>query len=188
MKSRRRKTVLTLVAFLCVVILAIPVLKYGYRSYLRAAYPLKYTEEVSACAAEFEIPESLIYAVIYTESRFNAQAVSPAGAKGLMQLTDSTFQWILSKLGESDGDIFDPPTNIRCGTKTLAVLHSEFDDLKTILAAYNAGSGNVTKWLQNREYSHDGVTLHTIPFAETREYVVRVLNAQKQYQTLYEKV
>ncbi len=186
MKSSIRKTVFSLTAFLCAVVLAIFAFQYGYRYFLRAAYPLRYTEEVAASAEEFDIPESLIYAVIHTESRFRAEAVSSADAKGLMQLTDPTFEWILSKLGESSGDVFDPQTNIRCGTKTLAVLHIEFDNIETILAAYNAGSGNVTKWLKDSAYSEDGKTLHTIPFAETREYVVRVLKAQKQYQTLYE--
>lgn len=186
MKGNLKNRLIPLLALVCVIVVGFPLLQYGYRRYLKAAYPLHYSEHVSAYAAEFELPESLVYGVIHTESRFDPEAVSSAGAKGLMQITDPTFEWILSKLGETTGDVFDPQTNIRCGTKTLAILSDEFDHTETILAAYNAGIGNVTKWLSNSDYSHDGVTLHTIPFAETRDYVARVLQAQKMYQTLYE--
>ena len=68
----------------------------------------------------------------------------------------------------------------------MQILLKQFDGLETALAAYNAGSGNVSKWLKNPQYSTDGVTLKEIPITETKNYVERVLKAQKRYQTLYE--
>ncbi len=158
----------------------------GGRFLLRAVYPLKYADTVNRYAEEYDLPPSLVYGVIHTESHFNETAVSPAGAKGLMQIVDSTFEWVLQKLGEEDGDVYDVDTNIRCGTKLLRILSDEFAYTETVLAAYNAGIGNVSKWLANKDYSDDGETLHTIPIKETENYVKRVLKAQKMYQNLYD--
>lgn len=175
--------------FLGVAIAGLALLFFGYRCCLKAIYPLKYTELVAQYAAENQLPESLVYAVIHTESRFDETAVSSAGAKGLMQLTDSTYAWVSGKLEEpipTAEDVFTPSANIRCGTEVLQILYKQFGHTETVLAAYNAGSGNVSKWLKNPEYSTDGVTLIHIPFSETEKYVIRVLDAQKRYQTLYE--
>lgn len=186
MKRAIKKWILDIVIILLVIAIGIPALHYGYGQYLRSSYPLSYIDQVNFYADQFELPPSLVYGVIYTESHFDPDAVSSAGAKGLMQLMDSTFEWVLEMLGEEDGDVFDPETNIRCGTKVLDILNDELENTETVLAAYNAGIGNVRKWLQDSQYSNDGKTLHTIPFPETREYVMRVLEAQKMYQTLYE--
>lgn len=186
MNSRWKRLLIDGLTLLLVIVIAVPLLRIGYRRYTQMAYPLTYTELVEQYSKEFDLTPSLIYGVIYTESRFQPEAVSSAGAKGLMQITDSTFEWVLTKLGEENGDVFDPETNIRCGAKILQILCGEFDNIETVLAAYNAGIGNVGRWLEDSAYSEDGKTLHTIPFPETREYVVRVLNAQKMYQTLYE--
>lgn len=181
----KRSLLISLVILVAVIVLGFPLLKEGYRHYLKVSYPLEYRDIVSTYAQEYELSPSLIYGVIYTESRFDPDAVSAAGAKGLMQLMDVTFEWTLNKLGEESGNVYDPETNIRCGSKLLEYLNTQFENEETVLAAYNGGIGNVKKWLKDPQYSHDGKTLHTIPFAETREYVTRVLNAQKMYQTLY---
>ncbi len=186
MKSKLLLWIKNGILLIVVIAVALPLLRYGYRRYLESAYPLAYRDIVSSYAEEFDLSESLIYGVIYTESRFDPSAVSSADAKGLMQLMDGTFDWALSKLGEEAGNVFDPQTNIRCGTKILHILQNEFENVETVLAAYNAGIGRVTGWLADSDYSADGKTLHTIPIEETREYVVRVLSAQKMYQTLYE--
>ena len=102
-----------------------------------------------------------------------------------MQLTEDTYEWALSKLQEESGDLFDPDTNILCGVKVPEMLFSRFEDTRTALAAYNAGIGNVSRWLEDTTYSSDGVTLDTIPYPETEDYIQRVLNAQKMYQTVY---
>lgn len=168
-----------------VIVLGIPLLKAGYQHYLEVSYPLEYDEIVTTYAQEYDLAPSLIYGIIYTESRFDPEAVSSVGAKGLMQLMDETFDWTLQKLGEESGNVFDPETNIRCGARLLKYLSAQFNNTEAVLAAYNAGVGNVKKWLKDTRYSDDGETLHTIPFPETEEYVQRVLKIQKIYQTLY---
>ncbi len=173
-----------------VLILGVALLRYGYRAYYRAVYPLAYQTDVTAASEEYGIPPpSLIYAVIHTESEFNPQAVSHADAKGLMQLTDDTFTWALNRAGEKDkyapDALFDPTINIHYGVYVLTLLGEQFENTETILAAYNAGQGRVHDWLNDARYSANGKTLDAIPYAETATYVARVLDTQKRYQELY---
>lgn len=162
--------------------------RWAYRTYLEQAYPVKYSALVDHYAAEYELPPSLLYAVIRTESRFDPDAQSAAGAKGLMQLMDTTYTWIQTKIDGEDEPIdrvYDPEVNVRCGAKVLQVMHQLFSNTETALAAYNAGNGTVSKWLADKAYSADGETLTHIPYTETAHYVERVLSAQQRYQELY---
>ena len=184
----RKRIKLVLVAALVLAVLVVA-FHAAYHLYLKVAYPLKHEAIVTAYAEQFELPPSLIYAVIQTESHFREDAVSSAGAKGLMQLMDGTYEWIQTKLpGEPEPveRIFEPEVNIRCGSKLLAVLYGQFDRTETVLAAYNAGIGTVQGWLADERYSDDGVTLSHIPIEETDTYVKRVLKAQQRYQALYD--
>ncbi len=141
-------------------------------------------DTVRAASAEFGVPVPLILAVIHTESKFDANAVSDAGAMGLMQLLPDTFAWIRDeKLCEQarENEILDPTTNIRYGTYYLAYLTERFCDLRVVLAAYNAGEGRVTEWLE------DDPTLQRIPFPETRSYVDKVMRAKARYEKKYDK-
>ena len=186
MRRKRIKRLFTTVGILAVLAL---VLTASYQVYLRAVYPLEHEEVVTAYAEQFELPPSLIYAVIQTESHFREDAVSSAGAKGLMQLMDGTYEWIQTKLPgdpEPADRIFEPEVNIRCGCKLLSVLYGQFDNTETVLAAYNAGIGTVQGWLADGQYSADGVTLSYIPIEETNTYVKRVLRAQARYRALYD--
>ena len=156
------------------------VLHNAYESYLRAAYQIKYESIVNTYAQEYDLPPSLIYAVIYTESHFNEDAVSKAGAKGLMQLMDSTYEWIQTKFpGDPEplDRIFDPEINIRCGAKVLDVMHDLFTHSDTAIAAYNAGNGTVSKWLKDPQYSTDGKTLVNIPLEETYKSAIKRFTA-----------
>ena len=185
MKRRLKQTIIAVVVLLVLGIVA----RIAYSAYIRAVYPIRYEDIVTECAAEYELPPSLIYAVIHTESHFQEDAVSRAGAKGLMQLMDTTFEWIQEQYFDepiSVDRILEPSVNIHSGSKVLAVLHTMFTHTETALAAYNAGSGTVKKWLADAQYSADGETLTDIPYLETEHYVERVLQAQKRYQTLYE--
>ncbi len=187
--NKIKRNLLIVFAVVCVLALGFVLLFVGSEWYLKTMYPLKYTDIVEQNAAEFSLPPSLVYGIIHTESHFDSEAVSHAGAKGLMQLMDATYEWIQQKLPEEAAplsEIFEPSVNIRSGCKVMDVLLGQFDCLETALAAYNAGSGNVSKWLKNPEYSTDGVTLDVIPITETKNYVERVLKAQKRYQTLYD--
>lgn len=150
-------------------------------------YPIRYSSEVAVSASEFGLPEELVYAVILTESSFREDAVSHAGAKGLMQLTDDANDWAAFILREDSEPerIFEPGQNIRRGCCLLSYLIKEFGSTETALAAYNAGIGRVRGWLGDADYSSDGTTLHTIPIRETREYVKKVASACEKYRELY---
>ena len=80
----------------------------------------------------------------------------------------------------------DPEVNIRFGCLLLSLLTDRYADLRTALAAYNAGMGNVDNWLQDSAYSSDGRTLSDIPIEETREYTEKVLRNYQEYQALYD--
>jgi soluble lytic murein transglycosylase len=147
-------------------------------------YPLQYTDIIYKYASEYDLKPDLICAVINAESSFDKDAVSGAGASGLMQIMESTAYWLAPKMKIEDfgyAEIFDPDVNIRFGCYYLNMLKKQYGDTDVALCAYNAGSGNVDKWLANPEYSGDGKTLDYIPFKETRDYVKKVSETQKIY-------
>lgn len=112
---------------------------------------------IDRAASLTEVDSTLIQSVIRAESSGDHKAISPAGAKGLMQLIDSTAAQYGVK------EVFDPGANILAGSRYLADLLKRFGDLPLALAAYNAGPGNVDKY--------GGIP----PFAETRAYVDKVM-------------
>ena len=123
-----------------------------------------YAAEVRAAALEFGVEEAVVRAIIHAESAFRPNAVSHAGAQGLMQLIPATA----SRFGV--GDVFDPNQNIRGGVQYLAWLLKRFNnDLTLAAAGYNAGEGAVDR--------HGGVP----PYAETQRYVVRVGQLAERY-------
>lgn len=150
-------------------------------------YPREYSEYVEKYANEYDVPEALVYAVIRTESSFDPNATSHAGAHGLMQLIPDTMDWLSRLLGEEapTGDIYDPETNIKYGTYYLRHLYDRFDSWDTAIAAYNAGHGKVGTWLKDTRYSDDGVELKNIPYTETRNYVNKISEAYDIYNELY---
>lgn len=170
-------------------VLAVLLLNRGYHHYLTRVYPMEHAQLVNDAAAEYNLPPSLVFAVIHTESSFQEQALSPADAKGLMQLTDDTFRWALSRSGETGKytpeDLYDPAINIHYGVYVLSLLGEQFEYTETVLAAYNAGQGRVSSWLRDPALSADGKRLDSIPYPETETYVDRVLEAQERYRTLY---
>ena len=155
----------------------------------RRLYPLYYTDVVEASADEFRLPPELVYAVILTESSFDADAVSSAGAKGLMQLTDDTNEWVAWRLGEEaePSRIFEPGLNIRRGCYLLSYLYERFGGWNEALAAYNAGVGRVDGWLDDLLYSSDQKTLivDKLPIEETRSYIAKVRKSAEKYKKLY---
>ncbi|GAA3660650.1 lytic transglycosylase domain-containing protein [Asaccharospora irregularis] len=148
-------------------------------------YPKQYSEYVEKYAEEFDLDENLVYSVIKAESKFNEKAISHKGAKGLMQVSDITRDWAIEELELEEVDIFDPETNIKIGCWYLNKLYKEFGKLDLVIAAYNGGSGNVRKWLENNDYSEDGEKLHNIPFQETSTYLEKVKNNYKNYKEIY---
>jgi soluble lytic murein transglycosylase-like protein len=124
----------------------------------------RYDTWIREAAALYQIPEALIRAVIRVESDFDPRAVSPANARGLMQMIPETAERMLVT------DVFDPRQNIFGGARYLRVLANTFNgDLALTVAAYNAGEGAVMR--------HGGIP----PYAETQDYVVKVIGYYRQY-------
>lgn len=145
-------------------------------------YCRKFDTAVSRYSSEFGVNESLVYAVMKTESNFDPSAKSRVGASGLMQLTPETFVDIAERLAYEDPsalDINDPETNIRYGVLYLSWLFEIFDSEKAVIAAYNAGPGRVLDWIE------DDPELNRIPIGETRIYVAKVQRAKASYMRLY---
>ena len=148
-------------------------------------YPLPHKETVFRFSAENGLNNALVYAVIKTESNFNPQAVSQKGAKGLMQITESTAKYIAKLKNVDKYDLFDENTNIEFGCFYLAYLSERFSSTDLAIVAYNAGEGNVCKWLNNPKYSDDKKSLKAIPFPETRAYLKKVKKTFEKYKNLY---
>jgi len=126
--------------------------------------PSEFDAIINSCASEFGVDKSLVKAVIQAESGYNPNAVSSKGAAGLMQLMPGTAQDLRV------ADSFNPSDNIRGGVRYLRFLLDTFKGNVTLaLAAYNAGLARVAKY--------GGVP----PYDETRNYVSKVLNYQKNY-------
>ncbi|MHB8062314.1 MAG: lytic transglycosylase domain-containing protein [Ruminiclostridium sp.] len=140
---------------------------------------------------EYGLDQNLVYSIIKAESGFDAQAISARDAKGLMQILDSTGEWAAEKIKIKDFEssmLLEPQTNIRIGCWYIARLLSQYDqNTELALAAYNAGSGNVSKWLKDTNISNDGKTLDKIPFEETKNYVSKIKKYNNMYKRLYDK-
>ncbi len=149
-------------------------------------YPRKYVALVELAAERWDVPESVIYGVIHTESGFDETAVSHANAVGLMQLTADTYDWIyFLRREECDrSTIMMPAYNIDAGVYLLSWLYEQYGRWDTVYAAYNAGYARVNGWLRDPEISADGVLVN-IPITETRAYVERCTEAEEIYRTFY---
>ena len=158
-----------------------------YQDFKKQQYPLPYYDIVEKYSAQFDIPKEMVYAIMRTESSFDPNAVSHANAKGLMQLTDDTLDWITRYHLKTEGeiDIFDPEINIMVGTYYLRYAYDRYENWDTVYASYNAGIGRVDSWLKDSRFSEDGITLYYIPYKETREYVIKINDALDKYRDLY---
>jgi len=123
----------------------------------------KFDSLILDLAMEHNVSASLIKAVVTEESCFNTKALSPVGAQGLMQLMPDTATWLKVR------DVNDPEDNLSAGVRYLAYLKGKFDTTELVLAAYNAGPGNVRRY--------GGIP----PFAETQAYVQKVQSNYRRY-------
>jgi len=148
------------------------------------ALPLRHDDIIRQQADDKDLDPALIAAVIYAESRFRDQT-SPAGARGLMQVTPATAQEIAQRSGGTEfeqGDLADPQINISYGSWYLRWLLDRYGgNTRLAVAAYNAGTGNVDRWI----VEDPGMTIDEIPFPETRAYVRKVLDAREEYRRTY---
>ena len=152
-------------------------------------FPSEYVDYINKYSKEYDVDPLLVAAIINVESKYNKDAVSPKDARGLMQIGPTTGKWAGEELNianYNENMLFIPEINIRIGCWYLSKLESEFgDNIDLILAAYNAGSGNVQKWRLDSLYSKDGINLDNIPFKETAEYLVKVKSNLKIYNLVY---
>ena len=152
------------------------------------SYPRPYSVTVKAAAEEFGIDPLLIWAVMRQESRYDAEAISYVGARGLMQVMPATQTWIGEQLGDDipPGDAFTPRANVRMGAWFLRFLSDYFEgDLDLVIAAYNGGAGSVETWQADPLVSSRDDLLRWIGFGETREYLAKVALNYRVYQALY---
>ena len=152
--------------------------------------PLKHEDIIRQQARDKDLDAALIAAMIYEESRFRDQT-SHAGAKGLMQIVPSTAHFIARKSGGTDfvpEDLATPQVNIAYGTYYLRYLLERYDGNEVVaLAAYNGGEGNVDKWIAKAGRGDRSLRVEDIPFPETRAYVSRVEDAERDYRDTYAK-
>mgnify|MGYP003601324802 CR=1 FL=1 len=154
-------------------------------------YPYPYRAATEMYAALYGVDSSLVASVIMSESKFKNDVHSHRGAIGLMQLMPETARWVAGQLEEQDFNLeqlHDPDTNIRYGTWYLSSLKKEFAGNEVLmLAAYNAGRGNVHEWMDTYGWTMDFSAVEEIPYEETKAYVASVLKNKKKYETLYRK-
>ena len=173
MKSNRSKIIISLVA----IVLFIGLCQIANQYFQRTIYPRDYREYVEKYSSEFSVPEYIIYSVIKVESDFVSDAKSEKGACGLMQLMPQTYNWLTERKNEKAGDILDPEENIKYGTYYLSMLYERYQSWTYVFCAYNAGMGNVDKWLKEEPFE--------IQFLETQYYVNKLEVVTSKYLSLY---
>lgn len=154
-------------------------------------YPIKYSAQVQQWAGEYGLDPLLVYAFIRTESSFDAKANSSVGARGLMQMTEETFEWLRGKLSQSENltfaDLYDPNVSIRFGCYYLHLCLERYNnDISTAAAAYHSGWGTVDALLASEEHSSDGQTLQGFPYTQMNNYVQKINASYAAYRRLYQ--
>ena len=189
-RRRRRRVTLTLGVAALAALLAAVVIPRLPDVVREIALPLAHEDIIRQQAEAKELDPSLLAAVIYAESRFR-DATSHAGARGLMQITPDTARYIARLSGGTQfeqGDLATPQINISYGAYYLRYLLRRYGGNTILaLAAYNGGEGNVDRWITEASLSKRAFVIDQIPFAETREYVARVLDARQEYRERYSR-
>lgn len=154
----------------------------------QSSLPLADTAIIRREASAKHLDPALIAAVIDTETHFEPRT-SAAGAQGLMQLLPSTAEYLAGLSGGyafNTADLAAPEVNIAYGSYYLRYLLNRYKGNEVLaLAAYNGGMGNVDRWVQQERAKGRTLSVDAIPFAQTREYVHEVLEAQQEYRSRY---
>ncbi len=186
MAHKNKKKIRRILLFIVIAVIIIV----NFKIILKSFYPLEYKESILEYSELYDVDPNWVASVINTESKFNVDVTSSKGAMGLMQIMPETGAWIAELLRIEDFEeymIMDPDINIMMGTWYLNRLSNDFNgDFDLVLASYNGGPGNVTKWLGDERYSKDGVSLSDIPFNETKHYVKKVKTNYNMYKFLYD--
>ncbi len=161
---------------------------------LEMFYPMPYAELIERNARDNRIPPEVFFGLIRTESAFNKDAASWAGAVGLSQLMPETALDMAGRIARRGGpdynvdgeiDLLNPEINIYIGAWYLRYLTDYTESVVLALAAYNGGMGRVRRWRAEKPHLPEDLFLETIAYAETRDYGRRVLGAAAAYGYLY---
>lgn len=161
---------------------------FSYNKFMHIVYPVKYQDIVSESCEKYGVEPELVYAIIKSESNFDENAKSAAGAYGLMQITADTFKWLQIYTGDSNlsiQDLLNPQININYGTMLISMLKNKYFSEEVALCAYNAGMSTVDKWLKDEKYTENGEELSFVPYKETRDYALKVSETKFIYKNLY---
>ena len=185
---RRRLTAIGAAALLAALVAALlwPQVHHAVRE---ITLPLRHEDIIRQQARDKGLDPALVAAVIYAESHFRDGQTSPAGALGLMQITPETARYIARKSGGTTfvvGDLATPQVNIAYGAYYLRYLLRRYEGNEELaLAAYNAGEGNVDRWIASARARDRALSTDAIPYPETRAYVTRVQDAKRDYASNY---
>ena len=156
------------------------------REVLELLYPQIFLDIIDSALKdrEADIEPCLVLSVVREESRYNSSARSSKGALGLMQLMPDTASWILRD--EISGmQLVEPSVNISAGTAYLDYLYRRFETTEYVVASYNGGPNNVTKWIRSNPERSIERFIEEIPYRETRNFVKRVYTSYQMYRFLY---
>ena len=149
-------------------------------------YPKPFADKINRAADEAQLPQNLVFGLIRQESRFISLALSSAGARGLMQVMPSTARWVAKQTGlkgYNNSKISDIDTNLFLGTQYLRLVRENVSPNVTLAtASYNAGPSKAAAWRSTLTKEVEGALFaETIPYSETRDYVMRVTANTVQY-------
>ena len=160
-----------------------------FKYILQTAFPRPYIDEVRDAQIYYGVPVSLIYAVMKKESNFSEDAVSRAGAVGLMQLMPATASLYLEQI-PSDlraRPLTDPKKNIFLGTAYLKSMKLIFGEDYLAIAGYNAGPGTLKRHIESLSTNQKELIIETLPSKETQEFVKKVLKYARIYEFVLEE-
>ena len=155
----------------------------------RISHPREYRDTVTLYAAQYDVPEAVIYTMLKTQSNFDSTKLGKNGEIGLMQLTPALYVQLATEVHDASMNaaaLYDPDTNVRYGTMYLAKLYTKYGMWTTVFAAWYAGENTVDAWLSNPNYiDPDFGTLQTVPDKKTAKAVKKAAKAQAIYEKLY---
>jgi peptidoglycan lytic transglycosylase len=187
-RVRRRRFAAAVVAALLAAVAAVALSGVLDEAVREITLPLRHDDIIRQQAADKNVDAALIAAVIYEESRFRDQT-SNAGARGLMQITPETADFIARRSGGvrfQQSDLATPQINISYGAWYLRYLIDHYKGNETLaIAAYNAGQSNVDRWVARAGGPANFDSAKHIPFPETRAYVRNVQERRQQYRDHY---
>ena len=152
-------------------------------------YPVMYRAELLRFAKMRKVDPRFLLAIMKQESSFRANAKSPSAARGLLQLVYDTALKYNKKAGYPNlqpDDLYNPTTNIALGSLYVAELKDQFDGVyEAIAASYNGGEDNAARWMERSKPKEPAIFAAEVGFAETKNYVFKVMNNYRVYRELY---